>query len=213
MISSIHLEHFKCFGDLRLPFAPLTLLTGVNATGKSSVIQPLVLLQQTMMDGKRLNALVLNGPLLRLGRFVDVMDEVRGRDSFAISLATDETSIRWLFRSASRDSLVANVSERAVTVGGRQLLDSDFDERRFFPRLLNPQGAQLQGLEEIEEWLSGLIYLSTERIGPRETYRADSGFSSSSSSGIDDMLSEAHPAGAGFIGKVELGSGGELTPW
>ncbi len=213
MISSIQLEHFKCFACLRLPFAPLTLLTGLNSAGKSSVIQPLVLLHQTMMDRGSSKSLVLNGPLLRLGRFIDVVDEVHGRDSFAISVAANETSIRWLFRSASRDSNVANVSERAVTVGGRPLPDSDFDERRFFPRFLIPQEARRQSLEKIEEWLAGLIYLSTERIGPRETYLADSGFSSSSSSGIGDMLRETHPIGAGFPNKVQLGSGGQLTPW
>jgi len=191
MISSIHLEHFKCFADLRLPFAPLTLLTGVNAAGKSSAIQPLVLLHQTMIENELSKSLVLNGPLLRLGRFGDVVDEVHGRDSFAIGVSANEISIRWLFRSESKDSLVAQVSERAVTTGGSQLPASELHTESFFPRLLNPKGAQARSLPEIEGWLASLLYLSTERIGPRETYRADTGFTD----------------------KVELGSGGELTPW
>jgi predicted ATPase len=190
MISSIHLEHFKCFADLRLPLAPLTLLTGVNAAGKSSAIQPLVLLHQTVIENQLSKSLVLNGPLLRLGRFGDIVDEVHGRDSFAIGVSAKGTSIRWLFRSEAKDSLVAQVSERAVTVGGNRLPASELHTESFFPRS-DREGAEAQSLADIEGWLAGLLYLSTERLGPRETYRAD----------------------IGLTDKVELGSGGELTPW
>ena len=44
MITQIDLRHFKCFRLLKLLMRPLTLLTGLNASGKSSVIQALVLL-------------------------------------------------------------------------------------------------------------------------------------------------------------------------
>lgn len=39
MIRKLHLESFKCFPDLKLLFAPITLLTGLNSTGKSSILQ------------------------------------------------------------------------------------------------------------------------------------------------------------------------------
>ncbi len=44
MLREIHLSSFKCFDALDLPLGPLTLLTGVNGGGKSSVMQALVLL-------------------------------------------------------------------------------------------------------------------------------------------------------------------------
>ena len=37
MISSLHVHNFKCFGDQDFPLKALTLLTGLNSTGKSSV--------------------------------------------------------------------------------------------------------------------------------------------------------------------------------
>ena len=191
MISSLHLQHFKCFADLRLPLAPLTLLTGVNAGGKSSAIQPLVLLHQTMRENELAKSLMLNGPLLRLGRFGDVVDELHGRDSFAIGVSAGGVSVRWLFHSESKDALAAPVSERTVTAGQSLVPTSDWSAASFFPRPSSPQGSWAGTLNEIEHWLTGLLYLSTERIGPRETYRADTGFTD----------------------RVELGSGGELTPW
>ena len=50
MLTRIDLRHFKCFEMLKLPLRPLTLLSGANASGKSSVLQALVLLYQTMRE-------------------------------------------------------------------------------------------------------------------------------------------------------------------
>ncbi|WP_446403789.1 AAA family ATPase [Coleofasciculus sp. C1-SOL-03] len=43
MISSLQLKNFKAFEDQMLKFKTLTLLSGLNSTGKSSVIQALLL--------------------------------------------------------------------------------------------------------------------------------------------------------------------------
>ena len=61
MLTRLDLRFFKCFERLRLPLAPLTLLTGLNASGKSSVLQALVLLHQTMREHEWTTRLALNG--------------------------------------------------------------------------------------------------------------------------------------------------------
>lgn len=53
MIEKLQLTNFKCFQEDRIDFKPLTMLTGANASGKSSVIQALLLLHYT-------NELMLN---------------------------------------------------------------------------------------------------------------------------------------------------------
>ena len=50
MITRLDLRHFKCFRELKLPLGSLTLLSGVNASGKSSVLHALGLLQQTLLS-------------------------------------------------------------------------------------------------------------------------------------------------------------------
>ena len=50
MLTRVDLWHFKCFETLKLPLRPLSLFTGVNASGKSSIMQALVLLHQTMRE-------------------------------------------------------------------------------------------------------------------------------------------------------------------
>ena len=47
MLTGLHLRNFKCFGQLSLQCAPLTLMTGLNGMGKSSVIQALLVLRQS----------------------------------------------------------------------------------------------------------------------------------------------------------------------
>ena len=72
MLERIDLRHFKCFELLKLPLRPLTLLSGVNASGKSSVLQALVLLHQTMREHEWSSRLMLNGSTIRLGTVADV---------------------------------------------------------------------------------------------------------------------------------------------
>lgn len=38
MIEQIKIENFKCFLELTLPLAEMTVLAGANASGKSSII-------------------------------------------------------------------------------------------------------------------------------------------------------------------------------
>ena len=84
MLERIDLHYFKCFEQLSLPLKPLTLLTGANASGKSSTLQALALLQQTMREHEWSKRLMLNGKSLRLGAVADIVDKVNGRKQIEI---------------------------------------------------------------------------------------------------------------------------------
>jgi predicted ATPase len=43
MLTHLHIKGYKCLDDCELPLAPLTLLSGPNASGKSTVIQAILL--------------------------------------------------------------------------------------------------------------------------------------------------------------------------
>ena len=103
MLTRLDLRFFKCFERLQLPLAPLTLLTGLNASGKSSVLQALVLLHQTIREHEWTTRLSLNGAGVRLGATPDVVDEVFGRRSFEIELLDDENMYGWSFEGDRRD--------------------------------------------------------------------------------------------------------------
>ena len=74
MITQWTLENFKSVsGPETLEFAPLTVLAGANSSGKSTVIQSILLLSQTLRNRRTSRLLLLNGDLARLGTFTDLI--------------------------------------------------------------------------------------------------------------------------------------------
>jgi predicted ATPase len=58
--------------ETELPFAPLTIFAGVNSSGKSTFLQTILLISQTLEHRVSSRSVVLNGALTRLGQFDDV---------------------------------------------------------------------------------------------------------------------------------------------
>lgn len=161
MLERIDLRFFKCFEGLRLPLAPLTLLTGLNASGKSSVLQALVLLHQTMREHEWTTRLALNGTSVRLGTMPDVIDEVFGRRSFEIGLTEGEDTCNWTFHGERKDMSMA---VQRVSVNG-QVTNSPQSLR-----YLLPPEEDSASVSSLARRLRDLAYITAERVGPQETY-------------------------------------------
>ncbi|MFE7271746.1 DUF3696 domain-containing protein [Streptomyces sp. NPDC057623] len=113
MIDQLTLRNYKAFQHVDLPLGPLTLLTGLNSSGKSSVLQALGLLQQSYTAGdfddvRDLveevgsgevmavdNGFLLNGELVSLGTGHDVLHEDFVGDEPEITLAVSEGAYRY----------------------------------------------------------------------------------------------------------------------
>lgn len=161
MLTQIELEHFKCFSHLCLPLGELTLLSGTNASGKSSVLQSLVLLQQTMRDDEWSERLLLNGSTMALGTRADIVDKETGRKAFAIGLGTAGDTIRWELESD--DPRAMSVPVKAVTWNGHRI-EPVLTLRSLIPVESGAAFSKMVGS------LRRLSYVAAERIGPREIY-------------------------------------------
>ncbi len=161
MITTIELELFKCFKLLKLPVAPLTLLAGANASGKSTVLQAMVLLHQTILDYEWSTRLQLNGSEIELGTVTDVLDEEYGRHEFKIGIVDEASSVSWVF-TCSKDRQAMSASVGSVRVNGSHV-DNPDKLRFLFPEPLGPA-------ESLAARLRTLTYLTAERVGPRESY-------------------------------------------
>ena len=130
MLRLLELKHFKCFETLKLPLANLTVLSGTKAAGKSSVIQALALLCQTMRDYQSSDRIILNGNDVSLGTVFDVVDQVTGRDRFEIGLTDDEVRCNWAFAGGRRDMSAkldcVDIGEARMNVGQRIWAASGF---------------------------------------------------------------------------------------
>ena len=160
MLNRLDLEHFKCFERLKLPLAPLTLLSGSNASGKSSVLQALVLLQQTMHEHEWSTRLMLNGATIRMGTVSDVVDKVHGRRTFTFGMMYGERNYHWTFTGERPEmSLAIN----RVEVGGVA------HEKPKALRYLLPLNGD-ETTTALANYLRCLTYITAERVGPREGY-------------------------------------------
>ena len=162
MFRRIDLRHFKCFTLLKLPLCPLTLLSGANASGKSSVLQALALLHQSMREDEWAGRLMLNGASVRLGAVSDVIDQTHGRRSIGITLLDDEHEFQWEF--------VGGRTEMSMEVARLRLDDvEEYKPEVLYHLLPLSQGKDVWFGPSMDR-LCGLTYLTAERVGPRETY-------------------------------------------
>ncbi|EXB30047.1 DUF3696 domain-containing protein [Acinetobacter baumannii] len=163
MLQQIELKSFKCFDVLKLPLAELTLLSGSNASGKSSLLQALVLLHQTIQENEWGTRLVLNGETLKLGTVQDVVNKVYGRNGFELMLKNEEDTYRWRFQGERHEMSMAieymqNSSDESNIQTALHFL---------LPYLSN------RATPEICIKLESLTYITAERIGPRDFYHLE----------------------------------------
>ena len=163
MINWLELKTFKCFELLRLPLGPLTLLSGTNASGKSSVLQSLVLLHQTMLENEWSTRIMLNGCVTDLGTVTDVVDQEHGTNSFEIGLADNATNCHWRF--------VGDRSDMSLQVGQVKVQGVVADNPEALQYLLPTDATETA--RALAGRIRNLTYITAEREGPREVYPLD----------------------------------------
>jgi predicted ATPase len=94
MIEFIALKNFKAFDEIEIPLGGLTLLSGLNGSGKSTVLQAIGLLRQSHDAQYLLNGdLALNGELVEIGTGRDVLYQGFDTPEIAISLGETKNGI------------------------------------------------------------------------------------------------------------------------
>nr|WP_228454308.1 DUF3696 domain-containing protein [Streptomyces alkaliphilus] len=166
------LTNFKAFQRAELALGPMTLLTGLNSSGKSSVLHALALLHQSHTSGNLLHAadiargdrpggptapgLLLNGELVGLGTGRDVLHEDFVGDEPAITLAVDEGDLRYSWTAgyeAEQNLLPLIAAELPVTEGDAA-----------------PEG---EAAVQPTYFTAGFQYLHADRVSPAEFYPRD----------------------------------------
>jgi len=105
MLTGLSLKNFKTWENAELTFGKITGLFGTNSSGKSSLIQFLLMLKQTKDATDRAVVLELNDQLVSLGTFRDV-----------IFRHEEDRSLEWQVRFGFDDAL------SLVTPGERSLV-------------------------------------------------------------------------------------------
>ena len=88
-ITDLHIANFRCFAEARLRVAPITLVTGANSAGKSSLIAPLLAAAQT--DGMPV-MLSPNGRHIDMGDYLAMVHRHRSESILRITFEGESQS-------------------------------------------------------------------------------------------------------------------------
>src|SRR5215210_5795973 len=102
-ITALTVRGFKSlYNESLLEIRPLTLLAGANSSGKSSIMQPLLLLKQTLEASYDPGALRLDGPNVRFTsaeQFLSHLGRGKRTDVFSVGVEVQgESSLTIYFR-------------------------------------------------------------------------------------------------------------------
>lgn len=145
MLDRIRLGNFKAARDLDLPLGPLTLLAGLNGSGKSTILQALAAVRQSYTQG-HVNGMRLGGPLTALGQGIDVLSEGAKEDTITVETIDEGGEQRWTCRLPSKESDASEIEfiESPSPAGGFAVVEyfQYLQADRIVPRTLYPQADQ-----------------------------------------------------------------------
>lgn len=142
MIKELVLKDFKIHSNLELSLGGITILTGQNGMGKSSVMQSLLLLRQSY-NSSRIKGINLKGDMVDLGSANDIECQTSKDGVLNIQLTSDKCYANFCF---SYDV-------------------NPYDN--FLPAI---DDIVWEGLEDISLFNENFQYISAYRLGPQKGY-------------------------------------------
>lgn len=145
MITRINIQNFKSIKTLSLSTTSLNLFMGLNGMGKSTIIQSLLLLRQSMKSG--LKRLSLNGHLAEIGR---------GRDALYNFAETESIKFNLNFIQSNEKEYSAKLDYAySAESDVLNLIDGHIDSETF----------------SLPLFTNNFVFLNAERLSPSTTYK------------------------------------------
>ncbi|MBN1323606.1 MAG: AAA family ATPase [Methanotrichaceae archaeon] len=155
-IGRISVEGFKSLAKpVSCEIRPLTILAGPNSSGKSSIMQPMLMMKQTLEASYDPGALLINGPNVRftkVDQFLSVAPRKKKREGFIVKIwMGDDISIEETFKKAKGQGILIEEAIYADRIDETRLrLDMSHEDilaanphlKPFFDRIAWMHGAK-----------------------------------------------------------------------
>lgn len=167
MLTEITINNFKCFNNSKtFKLTNLNLLTGYNGRGKSSMLQALLLLAQTVQKTSEIKSLIINGDYIKLDLYDDIVNTLEKPVSF--HLKSDNENIMDFLIEYSQDK---NNDRRAI------LSNLIIDGKNYFSNIVSigvdikkddksAVRADPYSMSIIRPLFDNYYYISADRLGP-----------------------------------------------
>lgn len=151
MIRYLQIENFKSLQKAAIPIERLNLFFGMNGTGKSSVIQSLLLLRQSYWtrDRRKLIDLTINGDLCNLGTTADILCTEAENEKIRLVAG---------FEKDNRVDATFSYPKNLLPLG--------------VMKIQNPDDALVPFADREALFGSGFCYLAADHISPMTEYSA-----------------------------------------
>ena len=177
MLRRVKLTNFKCFEQLALDCAPLNLLCGLNGMGKSTVIQAMLVLRQSLEAGElEQGRLVLNGDRVDLGTGSDILFEDAEQDVLGFEIIDHVYGEKDKWEQIYDCPRNSDILGLPPEVKARGLFDDVLEQDPGLAAHVAPEHlidkkdiADLSGWDE-PPFRGQLAYVGAERVGPRKSY-------------------------------------------
>ncbi len=201
MLTQIKLTNFKCFKEeTSFPLSQLNLLTGINGQGKSTLLQSLLLMRQSIEHDKNTTQILLNGSCVNLGNFNDVRNSRTSKNEPIIFeyefLYKDKINLKYFLKENTEDNMSTEINEIYIDDFGTKIvrdanlfivqnddkkrywrLDNFVDLVKLLPNIADEYGHNYAhqcpiwgGSQDDYFDFSKIHYISAARVGPQEFY-------------------------------------------
>jgi len=184
MLKNWSIENFKPIvnsGELKL--APVTILAGLNSSGKTSLLQSILMIAQTLSNQVVDRPLILNGPTVRLGTFEDVLSDFSATRSITCAFELGESyepdvedpldfggswnhKVKVQFSSANENStssaieaakvIIDNIAIKLMFESSHFVPTGPFDEKLFKNEIKNDFLFKRATEDELQQFLDGV---------------------------------------------------------
>ena len=158
MIDNIAVKYFKCFRDSKFDLRSLTVISGMNSAGKSTVLQSLILLSDLLNDDLLQATVNLNRTGLRLGSAGEILNEYAPDNALSFGVTSGVERLEVVLEQVARTDLSFNLKSLTLAKGRSRF--------RYDP--LRKTRTSLSG--NVIQSLENLKWISSDRLGPRDLF-------------------------------------------
>ena len=169
MITKLTLERFKCFNEpASFTFSNINILTGINGRGKSTLLQSLLLLSQSVRKNDSPYTLLINGEWVKLGSFIDLIHSDSTQRNFRFDVEID-------IGEPTRHTLSFEYSKNIESDRVADLTGLVIDSENYFEELSSAPGDEVicesEGHYHSQKENGPKSLLTTEAVKPINTFK------------------------------------------
>ncbi len=179
-ITEISVAGFKSIENKKIEIRPLTILAGANSSGKSSIMQPMLLMKQTLEATYDPGPLLLNGPHLQFTKYEQLLHKT-GRERLQTLTAGFEFNKSLRVSCEFTFPFTGEEQQRHIELSEMSVVDIDGSSYGMTPQMTDSELVEIIPRDYLIKFANFIIHSYVEARKANEEDGIDVGLEVSSS--------------------------------